>query len=299
MLGIWCDTNHPALSKFPTDYYCDWQWTELLHSARAMNLDGLPRKLQPFVQAIDDWNRNYKLGLLFECKVGPGRLLACSLDINSTLDSRPVARQLRRSLLDYMDSTRFQPQVEFAAAELRSFLFDTHIMRQLGAKARADGADARAILDGDPNTGWPGGTPGRRVDTGKYPHELIVSFPAPVRMNGIVVMNRQNDRDHLGDIRTYALEASDDAQSWREVVRGELLSTWRPQTISFTSPITASHLRLTALSGFGADTSAALAEFSILYGGPKLAEDMAAAPEYQRARSTSTDADESVPSVKK
>jgi hypothetical protein len=113
-------------------------------------------------------------------------------------------------------------------------------------------------------------------------------------------VNRQNDRDHLGDIRTYTLEASDDGQSWHEVARGELLSTWHPQTINFASPITTSHLRLTALSGFGTDTSAALAELSILYAGPKLPEDMAAAPEYQRARSTSTDVDESaVPSAKK
>jgi hypothetical protein len=300
MLGTWCDTNHPALAEFPTDYYCDWQWTELLHQARAMNLDRLPRELQPFVQAIDDWNRNYKLGLLFECKVGPGRLLACSLDIDSTLDSRPVARQLRRSLLDYMADPRFQPRVEVAAADFRGFLFDTHVMHQLGANARADGADASAILDGDPNTSWPSGSPGRRADTRKYPHELDVSFPAPVSMKGLVLMNRQNDRDHLGDIRTYTLEASDDEQSWREVHHGELLSTWRPQTITFASPITTSHLRLTALSGFGPDTTAALAELAVIYAGEKLPEDTAAAPEYQRARSTSTDVDEpSTPSVKK
>jgi hypothetical protein len=119
-------------------------------------------------------------------------------------------------------------------------------------------------------------------------------------MNGLVLMNRQNDRDHLGDIRSYTLEASDDGQSWREVTRGELLSTWRPQTINFASAITTSRLRLTALSGFASDTNAALAELSILYAGPKLKEDTSAAPEYQRARSTSTDVDESsAPSVKK
>ncbi len=116
-------------------------------------------------------------------------------------------------------------------------------------------------------------------------------------MNGLVLMNRQNDRDHLGDIHAYTLESSDDALSWREVARGELLSTWHPQTINFPSPITASHLRLTALSGFAPDTSAALAELSVLYAGPKLAEGTAVAPDYQRARSTSTDVDESSPPI--
>jgi hypothetical protein len=293
MLGLWCDTNHPALAEFPTDFYCDWQWTELLHQTRAMNLDRLLGQLQPFVQAIDDWNRNYKLGLLFECKIGPGRLLACSLDLTSALDSRPVARQLRHSLLDYMAGPRFQPNVEVPTTDLRSFLFDTRIMRQLGAQARADGADASAILDGDPNTAWPFLSPGRRSDSHKYPHEFLVSFPRPVRMNGLILMNRQNDLDHLGDIRSYKLESSDDGRSWNEIAHGELLSTWNPQTINFPSPINTSHLRLTALSGFGSDTSAALAELSILYAGPKLPKDATATPDYQRARSTSTNVDES------
>ncbi len=32
-------------------------------------------ELEPVVWAIDDWNRNYKLGLIFECAVGDGKLL--------------------------------------------------------------------------------------------------------------------------------------------------------------------------------------------------------------------------------
>ena len=74
MLGLWCDAGHPALSGFPTEASFDWQWTELVRRMRAINLDRLPRALQPIVQPIDDWNRNYKLGMVFECKVGRGRL---------------------------------------------------------------------------------------------------------------------------------------------------------------------------------------------------------------------------------
>jgi len=50
MLGLWCDTNHPALAEFPTEPNCDWQWTELVRNARALNLDRLPHELQPLVQ---------------------------------------------------------------------------------------------------------------------------------------------------------------------------------------------------------------------------------------------------------
>jgi len=72
MLGLWCDTNSPALAEFPTEANCDWQWTELVRSARAINLDQLPRGLTPMVSAIDDWNRNYKLGVIFEAASGAG-----------------------------------------------------------------------------------------------------------------------------------------------------------------------------------------------------------------------------------
>ena len=91
MLGLWCETNSPALSDFPTEPNCDWQWTELLRNTRAVNLDKLPHGLQPIVSAIDDWNRNYKLGLIFEAKVAAGTLLVCSIDLDSNPSPRCTA----------------------------------------------------------------------------------------------------------------------------------------------------------------------------------------------------------------
>ncbi len=115
MLGIWCNTRHPALAGFPTEAYCDFQWTDLFGGVRALNLDALPRHLDPIVQPIDDWDRNYKLGLLYESKVGPGRLMVCSIDLNG---DRPGAKALRKSLLDYMAGERFQPTTAISAADL-------------------------------------------------------------------------------------------------------------------------------------------------------------------------------------
>jgi len=34
----------------------------------------------------------------------------------------------------------------------------------------------------------------------QHPRELTITFTSAVAMNGLVLMNRQNDRDHLGDI---------------------------------------------------------------------------------------------------
>jgi len=117
MLGLLCDVKHPALTAFPTEANCDWQWTELVRGVRAVNLDHVNPQLQPIVWAIDDWSRNYKLGVVFECRVGEGRLLVSAIDIMNNLDARPAAAQLRRSLLDYMSSADFQPRVALSADE--------------------------------------------------------------------------------------------------------------------------------------------------------------------------------------
>ncbi|HEV2763735.1 MAG TPA: discoidin domain-containing protein, partial [Pyrinomonadaceae bacterium] len=291
MLGLWSDTRHPALARFPTEANFDWHWTELVRGARAVNLDRLPRALRPVVWAIDDWNRNYKLGAVFECAVGRGRLLVSAFDLETDLDTRPAARQLRRSLLDYMASARFRPAVSVTPAELRALMFDTRVMRKLGAKASGESQAANPpanAVDGDPNTFWLAGDARKGL---KHPHELTVSFDAPARFNGLVLMPRQNHREHEGDIREYVLSVSDDGTSWREVVRGALASTFEPQRVNFSREVTARHLKLTAVNGFGPDPTAALAELAVVYTGPKLAE-IEDAAEYQRSRTATTDIDE-------
>ena len=54
-----------------------------------MILDDLPRELRPTVQVIDDWVTNRKLGLVFEARVGSGKLLVCSIDLEHGLDANP------------------------------------------------------------------------------------------------------------------------------------------------------------------------------------------------------------------
>jgi len=61
---------------------------------------------------IDDWFLNRKLGLLFETKVGKGKMMVCSADITGDLSKRPAARQFRRSIEMYMSSDQFDPATE-------------------------------------------------------------------------------------------------------------------------------------------------------------------------------------------
>ncbi|HWW72096.1 MAG TPA: discoidin domain-containing protein [Duganella sp.] len=287
-LGVWIDNKHPALTQFPTDRFNDWQWSELIKGARTVNLDRLPPALQPIVQPVDDWNRNFKLGLLLEARVGDGRLMVASPDLETNLDRRVVARQLRKSVLDYMASDSFNPQTSIGAAEFRKALFDTRVMKKLGATADGGNNPAYAI-DGDPNTFWTAGTQA----LGRTPQALTVSFPAPASFSGLLLMPRQNHRDHEGDVREYLIESSDDGNSWHELKRGALVSTYDQQRIEFGRNVSARWLRFTAVSGFGGDNTAAIAELALLYTGAPLPENSGGLT-YQRVRPASSDIDENI-----
>jgi hypothetical protein len=125
-LGILCDPMHPALGEFPTDYHSNWQWWYLISQAGAMILDDLPKALRPTVQVVDDWVTARKLGLVFEAKMGAGRLLVCSIDLRKDAEHNPVARQMLHSLLRYMSSSSFKPAVTLAPAEVRSLTVPAH-----------------------------------------------------------------------------------------------------------------------------------------------------------------------------
>jgi len=293
MLGLWIDmkpgeSKSYALGGFPTSSHFDWQWAQIIPSVRAVNLDRLPAVLDPLVWAIDDWNRNYKLGVIFEVAVGDGRLLVSAFDVTNPASSNLVARQLRFSLLKYARSDCFQPQISVSREQMRSLFFDTRIMKKLDAAAQMNGVDAHSVIDGDPNTfvsvGDSRGQMREEVD-------LTVTFPRPTAIPGLVLMPRQNHREHEGDIRAYVVQVSDDGNEWRDVVRGELLSTFAPQQIEFPRTVTGRYLKLISLSGFGTDKTTALAELAVMYAGPKLS-DSGGTIEYQRNRSATPDIDE-------
>ncbi len=89
-----------------------------------MILDDLPADLRPTVEVIDDWVTNRKLGLIFEARVGGGKLMVCSIDLQNGLEQNPVARQMRHSLLSYMASSKFRPAVSLTAAQVRGLIND-------------------------------------------------------------------------------------------------------------------------------------------------------------------------------
>ena len=119
-LGLLVDRGHPALADFPTEAHADWQWREIVEHARHLPLGDAA--VTPIVRAIDDWNTNRSLAMLFECRVGRGRVLVCSADLHDRLDARPAAAHLRACLTRYADGDAFEPAAHLDAAHLRAIL---------------------------------------------------------------------------------------------------------------------------------------------------------------------------------
>jgi hypothetical protein len=117
-LGVLCNPEHPAFSDFPTEFHSNLQWWEILNRQQIMNLELFPPDFKPLIQPIDTWFLNRRLALLFEARVGEGKIMVCSADLQSNLDERPAAKQLLYSLTKYMLSNEFNPKYKIDYATI-------------------------------------------------------------------------------------------------------------------------------------------------------------------------------------
>jgi hypothetical protein len=269
-LGILCDPQHPALKCFPTEFHSNWQWWYLVSRAGAMILDDLPPQLRPTVQVIDDWVTARRLGLVFEAKLGKGRLLVCSLDLHGDLDGNPVARQMLQSLLQYMAGDRFQPESEVTAAQIRGLMTPPSALRRLGAKVlRADSEDretghlAAHAIDGDPATIWhtkwdPAPDP--------MPHELVLELAREVTLQGLTYLPRQDMSN--GRIAECEIYCSSDADHWgAPAATAQWANTDQLQTVTFQTPVKGRFVRLVIKSEVKQNPFAAIAELDVVADG--------------------------------
>jgi len=155
-LGLLIDEGHPALAGFPTLGHSERQWDAIARAARPAHLGSLPAGYRPIVQVIDNAVRCERLGLVYELNVGPGRLLACSADLDALAAAgHPEAACLRASLLAYAASSAFAPAVTVTAEEAAD-LFTPSLA--IGAVATASsfeaGHEPALALSGDEELGW-------------------------------------------------------------------------------------------------------------------------------------------------
>ena len=120
-MGILCDPTHKALAHFPTDIHTDWQWWDLNVNSTTLIIDSIQGGT-PIVEMIDNFANNRKLASLIEGKVGNGKLMIATFDLVTDLENRPVAKQMLYSLMNYMNSTAFDPNPIKNPEILKDFL---------------------------------------------------------------------------------------------------------------------------------------------------------------------------------
>lgn len=119
-MGCLMHDDMGMFADFPTSYHTDWQWWDILEYAKVMELQDFPSEIVPFIQVIDSFDSNRKLGIGFEASVCGGKLLVLAMDAEKDIDKRPAARQLLRSIDKYVRGDGFAPRAVVDIEELQS-----------------------------------------------------------------------------------------------------------------------------------------------------------------------------------
>ncbi len=118
-LGLLIDSKHPIFRNFPTEFYSEPQWWSLVESCDTTILDGEEYAcIKPIVHTIDNFERCHKLGMIFECRVGSGRLFVLNAKADKLTDC-PEAAALLGCICDYIRSDEFSPEAELSIDSLK------------------------------------------------------------------------------------------------------------------------------------------------------------------------------------
>lgn len=118
-LSLYMSSDHPFFKFFPTENHSNFQWWSIAKASTPFILDRTPRNYAPIVQVIDNIQRAHKLGILYEFKVGKGKLLVCMTDPEK-LQHTPEGQQYYYALLKYLHSDKFKPSLQITEKDLLS-----------------------------------------------------------------------------------------------------------------------------------------------------------------------------------
>ena len=127
-MGLFIRKDHPALAHFPTNSYSTPQWWDIVMNSASTILDGTA--IVPIVQTIDNFERNHRLGLIYEIQLTGTAvpLIICTSPLpRLAADGRAEAACLLQSLCRYADTWNedaSRPLYAMSEEELRA-LFES------------------------------------------------------------------------------------------------------------------------------------------------------------------------------
>lgn len=98
--GLTIQNDHPIFAEFPTEDYTTAQWYDIISNSRVQILD--ESSIWPIAQMIDNVERNHRLGLIWEARVGEAQLVVVTAALDHLAETSLPAASLRESILKYM-----------------------------------------------------------------------------------------------------------------------------------------------------------------------------------------------------
>lgn len=108
-MGLLINNAHPALNGFACQNYTTPQWYQIVKHSEPMILDTTSetKNMNPIVRVMDNFERNYNLGLIYERRYERRKMLVCHADLIALKEAYPEAACLYNSLVNYVKSEEF------------------------------------------------------------------------------------------------------------------------------------------------------------------------------------------------
>jgi hypothetical protein len=262
-MGIYCDPKHPALGQFPARSHSQFQWYSLLTDSVAMNLSKLPFDFEPVVYMIDDFNECERLGLVFEAKVGKGRLLATSLNMGTESSRTLAQKQMLKSLLNRAGSDSFAPAQSLSMKQLHQVFQPPNVkIKKVSSDNR--GHEKEKMIDGDPETFW---HTRFQPDFAPKPHFVVLEVPADTSVSGLTYVAYSGGNGN-GHVKAYSVSVCDDGKTWSApLIKGALeTKVYNEQKIMFPAPTDKKFIKfeITDAVSYGGQPIAAIGELDVL-----------------------------------
>ena len=107
--------DHPLMEEIPNDGFCGWQFRNMLNEGYSVALDLTEIEYKPIIEIASSYKYARREGVMFEYKVGKGKLFVCSLNLPEFDNG---AKYLKSAILNYALSEKFDPQIALTDEQL-------------------------------------------------------------------------------------------------------------------------------------------------------------------------------------
>ena len=108
-------------SAFVHSGFCSWQFRDMLNGGKSVVLDSPEIPFTPIIEIASTYKNARREALMFEYRIGAGKLFVCSLNLP---ENDFGARYLKKLILNYTASDKFMPEEFLSVDQLKTLCKD-------------------------------------------------------------------------------------------------------------------------------------------------------------------------------